>query len=264
MNHIQDQDYYHNHFYNFILIKRLNNHHHIRLDQSKSHSVLSNFAPETLPLELNGTFKSQSNLDEVEDATADATETACYRVAAAASAAGTVVGFGFWLDRRAVEGAVEIWLCRRRWHYRNWVCKRDIFSISCHWITSSNCWPGIKIASLLEGLAVIAFVGGNEPEETEKCMHLMWQVVHPKLGPNDKSRLVIKISTIKESDWLNFETSALVLQPVEYLVSGYLGDAVLAEELARYLDLKKSDERAYTFEGVSCYNGQNQRDYNIR
>ncbi|KAI3686752.1 hypothetical protein L1987_80437 [Smallanthus sonchifolius] len=35
----------------------------------------------------------------------------------------------------------------------------------------------------------------------------------------------------------------------------YLGDAVSAEELARYLDLKKSDERAYTFEGVSCYNG---------
>lgn len=41
-----------------------------------------------------------------------------------------------------------------------------------------------KIASLLEGLAVIAFVGGKEPEETEKCMHIMWQVVHPKLGPN--------------------------------------------------------------------------------
>ncbi|KAL8230965.1 hypothetical protein R6Q57_000743 [Mikania cordata] len=41
-----------------------------------------------------------------------------------------------------------------------------------------------KIASLLEGLAIIAFVGGNEPEEIEKCMHIMWQVVHPKLGPN--------------------------------------------------------------------------------
>ncbi|KAJ0535850.1 hypothetical protein HanIR_Chr09g0435101 [Helianthus annuus] len=40
-----------------------------------------------------------------------------------------------------------------------------------------------KTASLLEGLAVIAFVGGNEPEETEKCMQIMWQVVHPKLGP---------------------------------------------------------------------------------
>ncbi|GJX73029.1 interferon-related developmental regulator family protein [Tanacetum coccineum] len=41
-----------------------------------------------------------------------------------------------------------------------------------------------KLESLLEGLAVIAFVGGNGPEETEKCMQLMWQVVHPKLGPN--------------------------------------------------------------------------------
>ncbi|KAJ0450396.1 hypothetical protein HanHA300_Chr15g0555851 [Helianthus annuus] len=41
-----------------------------------------------------------------------------------------------------------------------------------------------KTASLLGGLAVIAFVGGNEPEETEKCMQIMWQVVHPKLGPN--------------------------------------------------------------------------------
>ncbi|XP_076918617.1 uncharacterized protein LOC143579110 [Bidens hawaiensis] len=34
-----------------------------------------------------------------------------------------------------------------------------------------------------------------------------------------------------------------------------LGDAVSAEELARYLDLKKLDERAYTFEGVSGYDG---------
>ncbi|XP_076889650.1 uncharacterized protein LOC143540491 [Bidens hawaiensis] len=41
-----------------------------------------------------------------------------------------------------------------------------------------------KTASLLEGLAVIAFVGGKEPEETERCMQIMWQVVHPKLGPN--------------------------------------------------------------------------------
>ncbi|KAD4385490.1 hypothetical protein E3N88_25658 [Mikania micrantha] len=40
-----------------------------------------------------------------------------------------------------------------------------------------------KTASLLDCLAVIAFVGGNE-EETDKCMQIMWQVVHPKLGPN--------------------------------------------------------------------------------
>lgn len=41
-----------------------------------------------------------------------------------------------------------------------------------------------KVASLLDCLAVITFVGGNEPEETDKCMQIMWQVVHPKLGPN--------------------------------------------------------------------------------
>ncbi|KAG5558542.1 hypothetical protein RHGRI_008474 [Rhododendron griersonianum] len=36
---------------------------------------------------------------------------------------------------------------------------------------------------------------------------------------------------------------------------GDLADAVSVEELARYLDLKKLDERAYTFEGVSAYDG---------
>ncbi|KAL8216181.1 hypothetical protein R6Q57_023018 [Mikania cordata] len=41
-----------------------------------------------------------------------------------------------------------------------------------------------KTASLLDCLAVIAFVGGNEVEETDRCMQIMWQVVHPKLGPN--------------------------------------------------------------------------------
>ncbi|GAA0142350.1 hypothetical protein LIER_03269 [Lithospermum erythrorhizon] len=41
-----------------------------------------------------------------------------------------------------------------------------------------------KVLALLECLAVITFVGGEEPEETEKAMHIMWQVFHPKLGPN--------------------------------------------------------------------------------
>ncbi|XP_039050095.1 interferon-related developmental regulator 1-like isoform X1 [Hibiscus syriacus] len=41
-----------------------------------------------------------------------------------------------------------------------------------------------KIASLLECLAVITFVGGVGPEETEKSMQIMWQSVHPKLGSN--------------------------------------------------------------------------------
>ncbi|KAK6116007.1 hypothetical protein DH2020_008276 [Rehmannia glutinosa] len=41
-----------------------------------------------------------------------------------------------------------------------------------------------KMSSLLECLAVITFVGGEEPEHTEKSMQIMWQVAHPKLGPN--------------------------------------------------------------------------------
>ncbi|XP_047342393.1 interferon-related developmental regulator 1-like [Impatiens glandulifera] len=41
-----------------------------------------------------------------------------------------------------------------------------------------------KTCSLLYCLAIITFVGGNEPEETEASMQLMWQVIHPKLGSN--------------------------------------------------------------------------------
>lgn len=38
--------------------------------------------------------------------------------------------------------------------------------------------------SLLECLAIITFVGGNDPEQTERSMQVMWQVVHPKLSSN--------------------------------------------------------------------------------
>lgn len=41
-----------------------------------------------------------------------------------------------------------------------------------------------KTVSLLECLAVITFVGGNEPAETERSMQIMWQLVRPKLGSN--------------------------------------------------------------------------------
>lgn len=41
-----------------------------------------------------------------------------------------------------------------------------------------------KISALLECLAIITFIGGDEPEDTEKSMQTMWQVVHPKLGSN--------------------------------------------------------------------------------
>ncbi|KAG6425135.1 hypothetical protein SASPL_115560 [Salvia splendens] len=39
-------------------------------------------------------------------------------------------------------------------------------------------------SQLLQCLAVITFVGGEDPEQKEKSMHIMWQVAHPKLGAN--------------------------------------------------------------------------------
>uniref|UniRef100_A0A7N0UAI8 Interferon-related developmental regulator 1 n=1 Tax=Kalanchoe fedtschenkoi TaxID=63787 RepID=A0A7N0UAI8_KALFE len=41
-----------------------------------------------------------------------------------------------------------------------------------------------KIASLVECLAIVTFIGGNETEEIDQSMQIMWQVIHPKLGPN--------------------------------------------------------------------------------
>ncbi|KAL3505060.1 hypothetical protein ACH5RR_034901 [Cinchona calisaya] len=41
-----------------------------------------------------------------------------------------------------------------------------------------------KMSSLLECLAIITFVGADDPDQTEKSMQIMWQVAHPKLGPN--------------------------------------------------------------------------------
>lgn len=41
-----------------------------------------------------------------------------------------------------------------------------------------------KTSALLECLAILTFVGGSDPEQTEKSMQVMWQVVHPKLSSN--------------------------------------------------------------------------------
>ncbi|MBA0721135.1 hypothetical protein Golax_008707 [Gossypium laxum] len=41
-----------------------------------------------------------------------------------------------------------------------------------------------KIISLLNCSAVITFVGASGPEEIEKSMQIMWQIIHPKLGSN--------------------------------------------------------------------------------
>ncbi|PNX74804.1 interferon-related developmental regulator 1-like protein, partial [Trifolium pratense] len=40
----------------------------------------------------------------------------------------------------------------------------------------------MKAPSLLDCLAIITFVGGNDQEETERSMDIMWRVIHPKLG----------------------------------------------------------------------------------
>jgi hypothetical protein len=42
----------------------------------------------------------------------------------------------------------------------------------------------LKMSALLDCLAIITFVGADAPEQTEKSMQIMWQVVHPKLGSN--------------------------------------------------------------------------------
>ncbi|QCD99031.1 Armadillo-type fold [Vigna unguiculata] len=41
-----------------------------------------------------------------------------------------------------------------------------------------------RIPSLLACLAIITFVGGNDQEETEKSMDILWRVIHPRLGSN--------------------------------------------------------------------------------
>eukprot|EP00262_Sarcandra_glabra_P000725 TRINITY_DN10846_c0_g1_i1.p1 TRINITY_DN10846_c0_g1~~TRINITY_DN10846_c0_g1_i1.p1 ORF type:complete len:444 (+),score=87.91 TRINITY_DN10846_c0_g1_i1:285-1616(+) len=41
-----------------------------------------------------------------------------------------------------------------------------------------------KKSSVLDCLAIVTFVGGNNFEETEKSMQIMWQLIHPKSGSN--------------------------------------------------------------------------------
>lgn len=46
----------------------------------------------------------------------------------------------------------------------------------------------LKISWLLECLAIVTFIGANDPEETERSMQIMWQLLHPKLGSNVVAR----------------------------------------------------------------------------
>lgn len=52
-----------------------------------------------------------------------------------------------------------------------------------------------------------------------------------------------------------FTNSELVATLLTLLSLQDLPEAVSADELARYLDLKKLDERIYMFEAVSGYDG---------
>ncbi|KAK7321642.1 hypothetical protein VNO77_32476 [Canavalia gladiata] len=56
------------------------------------------------------------------------------------------------------------------------VCPLDEFITSKYDLT--------KIPSLLECLAIITFIGGNDQEETQRSMDIMWRVIHPRLGSN--------------------------------------------------------------------------------
>ncbi|XP_068654961.1 uncharacterized protein [Aristolochia californica] len=41
-----------------------------------------------------------------------------------------------------------------------------------------------KKSAVLDCLAILTFVGGNEPVETQKSMQMIWQLIHPKPGSN--------------------------------------------------------------------------------
>ncbi|XP_058080370.1 uncharacterized protein LOC131228612 [Magnolia sinica] len=42
----------------------------------------------------------------------------------------------------------------------------------------------LKKSSVLDCLAIVTFVGGNDCEETHRSMQMMWQSIHPKSGSN--------------------------------------------------------------------------------
>ncbi|KAJ1404436.1 Interferon-related developmental regulator, C-terminal [Sesbania bispinosa] len=84
---------------------------------------------------------------------------------------------------------------------------REIFEESLHpldeFLTSKS--DLIKIPSLLECLAIITFVGGNDQEETERSMDIMWRVIHPKLDKEDRP---VRIAA-GEALALNFEIGTM-------------------------------------------------------
>ncbi|XP_043714031.1 interferon-related developmental regulator 1 [Telopea speciosissima] len=59
-----------------------------------------------------------------------------------------------------------------------------------------------KMSSVLDCLAIITFVGGDDPELTERSMQIMWQIIHPKSGPNvSASKTTPAVLTAAISAW---------------------------------------------------------------
>ena len=68
-----------------------------------------------------------------------------------------------------------------------------------------------KISWLLECLDIVTFIGANDPEETERLMQIMWQLLHPNLGsnvvarkPSTEIRMIDLYGLQLEKHWLLF------------------------------------------------------------
>ncbi|KAK4277407.1 hypothetical protein QN277_015410 [Acacia crassicarpa] len=69
---------------------------------------------------------------------------------------------------------------------------REIFEESIRSLDESlSLGSDVSKISLVESLAIITFVGGNDQEETHRSMDMMWQIINPKLGS--------KVVTVKPS-----------------------------------------------------------------
>ncbi|XP_019054816.1 PREDICTED: interferon-related developmental regulator 2-like [Nelumbo nucifera] len=61
----------------------------------------------------------------------------------------------------------------------------------------------LKISSILDCLAVVTFVGGDDdPEEIKRSLQIMWQFIHSKSGPNvNASKPPVAVLTAAISAW---------------------------------------------------------------
>lgn len=73
---------------------------------------------------------------------------------------------------------------------------------------------GLRL-QLLECLAIITFVGGNEPDKTEQSMQIMWQLVNSKLGANVRIFCFIMRSGV---DFLNLLIPAMLIVAILFIL----------------------------------------------